>query len=127
MEGLGWDADDEEGGTAWRKPGWSKTSESGVQLRIEGGCGGRGEGGRELKERVVEGARGRCRRSRAMFEGSVERLKGLTGPGRSAGGRGESGGCGCCRLPEGVLLVFVRDRKELLLTSMISYHMSAHG
>lgn len=123
MEGLGWDADDGEDEKAWRKRVWSKRSESGVQLKIGGGCGGRWEGGRELKERVVEGARGRCRRLRGMFEGSVERWRGLTGPGRSVGGRDESGECGCCKLPEGMLLVFVRDRKKLLLTSMISYHM----
>lgn len=96
---LGWDADDEEGGKDLEKQVWSKTSEVDVGLRSGGGCGGRWEVGRELKGRGVERGRERCRRLRGMFEGSVELWRGSMARGRSAGGRGESGGCGCCRLP----------------------------
>lgn len=76
---------------------WSRTLGLGVGLRSGGGCGGRWEGARELKETAVEGEWERCRRLREMFDGSAELWRGSTVPGRSAGGRGESGGCGCCK------------------------------
>lgn len=75
-------------------------SELGVRLRSGGGYGSRWQGARESKERVVEGGGGRCRTLRGIVEGSEELWRGSTALGRSAGGRGESGECGCCRLPE---------------------------
>lgn len=125
-EGHGWDADDEERGKGWGKLVWSKTSELGVGLRSGGESGGRLHGGRELKEREAVGGWGRCRRLRGMFEVGVELLRGSMALGRSAEEMGESVGCECCRLPEDVVLVFVRDRegwKGLLLTSIIIYFM----
>lgn len=89
---------------------WSRTSELGVGLRSGGGSGGHLEEGRELKERVAEGEWGRCRRLRGMFEVGAELLRGSMALGRSAGERGESGGA-CCKLSEGMVLVFVKDRE----------------
>lgn len=98
-EGLGWDADDVEGGKDWGNLVWSTTLELDGGLRSGGECEGRLEVARELKERVVEGGWRRCRRLREMSEVNVELWRGSRVPGRSAGGRDENGGCGCCKLP----------------------------